>query len=97
MAFTTRAALRSTFRRPAGGRWNSVKSVAGSQAARHLHSLSSARLQAAKVSPAELTKILSERIEKFSDAANVEEVGRVLNVGDGIARVYGLKSVKAGK
>eukprot|EP00392_Amoebophrya_sp_AT5.2_P010045 g10076.t1 len=97
MAFTTRAALRSTFRRPAGGRWNSVKSVAGSQAARHLHSLSSARLQAAKVSPAELTKILSERIEKFTDAANVEEVGRVLNVGDGIARVYGLKSVKAGE
>ncbi|CAD7962837.1 unnamed protein product [Amoebophrya sp. A25] len=58
---------------------------------------SAARLQAAKVSPAELTKILSERIEKFSDAANVEEVGRVLNVGDGIARVYGLRNVKAGE
>ena len=52
---------------------------------------------AAKVSPAELTKILSDRISKFSDAADVEEVGRVLNVGDGIARVYGLKNVKAGE
>lgn len=52
---------------------------------------------AAKVSPAELTKILSERIANFSDQADVQEVGRVLSVGDGIARVYGLKGVKAGE
>jgi len=57
----------------------------------------SARASAAKVSPAELTKILTERISKFSDAADVEEVGRVLNVGDGIARVYGLRNVQAGE
>ena len=63
---------------------------------RLLHT-SASRTYAAKVSPAELTKILSERISKFSDAADVEEVGRVLNVGDGIARVYGLKNVKAGE
>ena len=42
---------------------------------------------AAKVSPAELTKILSDRVSNFADAADVEEVGRVLSVGDGIARV----------
>merc|ERR1719491_680275 len=52
---------------------------------------------AAKVSPAELTKILSERIANFQDQQDVQEVGRVLSVGDGIARIYGLKSVKAGE
>eukprot|EP00442_Polarella_glacialis_P056360 CAMPEP_0115090544 /NCGR_PEP_ID=MMETSP0227-20121206/25495_1 /TAXON_ID=89957 /ORGANISM="Polarella glacialis, Strain CCMP 1383" /LENGTH=141 /DNA_ID=CAMNT_0002481715 /DNA_START=87 /DNA_END=509 /DNA_ORIENTATION=+ len=57
---------------------------------------SSAR-HAAKVSPAELTKILSERIANFKDQADVQEVGRVLSVGDGIARIYGLKGVKAGE
>jgi len=49
------------------------------------------------VSPAELTKILSERIANFSDQQDVQEVGRVLSVGDGIARIYGLKGVKAGE
>jgi len=49
------------------------------------------------VSPAELTKILTDRIANFSDQADVQEVGRVLSVGDGIARIYGLKGVKAGE
>jgi len=49
------------------------------------------------VSPAELTKILTERIANFSDQADLLEVGRVLSVGDGIARIYGLKGVKAGE
>jgi len=52
---------------------------------------------AAKVSPAELTKILTDRIANFSEQADVQEVGRVLSVGDGIARIYGLKGVKAGE
>jgi len=55
------------------------------------------RAMAAKVSPAELTKILSERISNFKEQQDVEEVGRVLSVGDGIARIYGLKNVKAGE
>jgi len=59
-------------------------------AARSLHTSASAR--AAKVSPAELTKILSERIANFQDQQDVQEVGRVLSVGDGIARIYGLKA-----
>merc|ERR1719240_668809 len=57
----------------------------------------SAKALAAKVSPAELTKILSERISNFSEQQQVEEVGRVLTVADGIARIYGLRSVKAGE
>merc|ERR1740129_2665149 len=64
-------------------------------ASRHLHT--SVSRSAAKVSPAELTKILSERIANFSDQQDVQEVGRVLSVGDGIARIYGLKGVKAGE
>eukprot|EP00747_Dinoflagellata_sp_TGD_P141654 gnl/TRDRNA2_/TRDRNA2_176157_c0_seq1.p1 gnl/TRDRNA2_/TRDRNA2_176157_c0~~gnl/TRDRNA2_/TRDRNA2_176157_c0_seq1.p1 ORF type:complete len:557 (+),score=145.42 gnl/TRDRNA2_/TRDRNA2_176157_c0_seq1:51-1721(+) len=62
---------------------------------RSLHT--SAAPLAAKVSPAELTKILSERIANFQDQQDVQEVGRVLSVGDGIARIYGLKGVKAGE
>jgi len=75
-------------------------SARGAGTSRSLHTLrtSAPRLAAAKVSPAELTKILSERVSKFQEAAGeVEEVGRVLNVGDGIARVYGLRNVKAGE
>eukprot|EP00397_Hematodinium_sp_SG-2012_P011628 GEMP01011773.1.p1 GENE.GEMP01011773.1~~GEMP01011773.1.p1 ORF type:complete len:569 (+),score=126.39 GEMP01011773.1:48-1709(+) len=64
-------------------------------AARQLHISSPAA--AAKVSPAELTRILSERIANFSEAAEIDEVGRVLSVGDGIARIYGLQNVKAGE
>merc|ERR1719271_743883 len=55
------------------------------------------RAMAAKVSPAELTKILSDRISNFKDQQDVTEVGRVLSVGDGIARIYGLRNVKAGE
>merc|ERR1719465_390485 len=51
----------------------------------------------AKVSPAELTKILSERITNFAEHQSIEEAGRVLTVADGIARIYGLKTVKAGE
>merc|ERR1719156_31805 len=69
--------------------------VVSSATARPLHTSSS--LSAAKVSPAELTKILSERISNFQDQQDVQEVGRVLSVGDGIARIYGLKNVKAGE
>merc|ERR1712100_41789 len=52
---------------------------------------------ATKVSPAELTKIMGERIANFQDQQDVQEVGRGLSVGDGIARIYGLKGVKAGE
>ena len=55
----------------------------------------SVALQAAKVSPAELTKILQQRITNFTEQKEVEEVGRVLSISDGIARIYGLRNVKA--
>merc|ERR1719395_86089 len=66
-------------------------------AALHGKSVHTSAARNAKVSPAELTKILSERISNFSEQQQVEEVGRVLTVADGIARIYGIKSVKAGE
>merc|ERR1712226_1818521 len=44
---------------------------------------------------AEVSSILEERILGQSTSANLEETGRVLSIGDGIARVYGLKNVQA--
>ncbi len=46
---------------------------------------------------AEITAILKSQIKNFGDTAEVTEVGQVLSVGDGIARVYGLDSVQAGE
>jgi F-type H+-transporting ATPase subunit alpha len=46
---------------------------------------------------AEISKILKEQISNFGDEAEVSEVGKVLSVGDGIARVYGLDNVQAGE
>lgn len=48
-----------------------------------------------RISPDEITKILKERIEGYEKQANLEETGRVVQVGDAIAAVYGLKKVKA--
>ncbi len=46
---------------------------------------------------AEISAILKEQIKNFGQEAEVTEVGQVLSVGDGIARVYGLDNVQAGE
>jgi len=46
---------------------------------------------------AEISAILKEQIENFGIEADVAEVGQVLSVGDGVARVYGLDNVRAGE
>jgi len=46
---------------------------------------------------AEISAILKEQIANFGTEAEVSEVGQVLSVGDGIARVYGLDQVQAGE
>ena len=46
---------------------------------------------------AEISAILKEQIANFGNDAEVAEVGRVLSVGDGIARIYGLDNVQAGE
>jgi len=44
---------------------------------------------------AEVSSILEERILGAAPTANLDETGRVLSIGDGIARVYGLKNIQA--
>ncbi|MFN3875985.1 MAG: F0F1 ATP synthase subunit alpha, partial [Flavobacteriales bacterium] len=51
----------------------------------------------AHVQPAEVTAILKQELAGFRSEAELEEVGTVLQVGDGIARIYGLKGVQSGE
>ena len=50
-----------------------------------------------EINPSEVTKILKEQIKNFGEKTEVTEVGQVLSVGDGIARIYGLDNVQAGE
>jgi ATP synthase alpha/beta family, beta-barrel domain len=63
-------------------------------AVRALHSTAPAP---AAVDPSELSSIIEERVLNYQEKVNLDEVGRVLSVGDGIARVYGLNSCKSGE
>ncbi|GHG98800.1 F0F1 ATP synthase subunit alpha [Pseudodonghicola xiamenensis] len=49
------------------------------------------------IQAAEISAILKDQIKNFGQEAEVAEIGRVLSVGDGIARVYGLDNVQAGE
>merc|ERR1711998_328266 len=51
----------------------------------------------AAVGAAEVSSILEDRIKSFYADTNIDEIGRVLAIGDGIARVYGLQEVQAGE
>jgi len=50
-----------------------------------------------QIRPDEVSSILKDQISGFSSAASLEEVGTVLQVGDGIARIYGLFGVQSGE
>jgi F-type H+-transporting ATPase subunit alpha len=50
-----------------------------------------------EIRAAEISSILKSQIEKFGAEADVAEVGQVVSVGDGVARIYGLDNVKAGE
>ncbi len=49
------------------------------------------------IKPDEISAILREQLSNFKTAAQLEEVGTVLQVGDGIARIYGLNNVLSGE
>ena len=51
----------------------------------------------AEINPAEVSSILREQLAGVKTAAELEEVGTVLQVGDGIARIYGLSNVQSGE
>ena len=50
-----------------------------------------------EIRAAEISAILKEQIANFGTEADVAEVGQVISVGDGVARVYGLDNVQAGE
>merc|ERR1712188_206018 len=91
---TMQSAARSAMRRAASG----LKTVTKAQpavavAARQFHG----SVQRAAMNAQEVTSILEERIKTFYSETNIDEIGRVLSIGDGIANVYGLNGVQAGE
>ena len=49
------------------------------------------------INPSEITKVIQDKIKNINKEAEINEVGQVLSVGDGIARIYGLDNVQAGE
>merc|ERR1711990_856669 len=88
---------RSALRAARSGIKQSFKSQTSShavrQAARQFHGTA---LRSA-IGAAEISSILEDRIQSYYSETNIDEIGRVLEIGDGIARVYGLKEVQAGE
>merc|ERR1711959_253821 len=91
----TMQASRNAIRRAAAGFGRKTKAVNPvlAAAARQFNSTT----KRGAVSASEVTTILEERIKSFYSDTNIDEIGRVLTVGDGIARVYGLNEVQAGE
>jgi F-type H+-transporting ATPase subunit alpha len=51
----------------------------------------------AEIKPAEISGILRQQLAGFKNETELQEVGSVLQVGDGIARIYGLSNVQSGE
>ena len=51
----------------------------------------------ATIKPAEISAILKEQLTGFEGKASLNEIGTVLQIGDGIARIYGLSKVQYGE
>ena len=48
-----------------------------------------------KIKPSEVSQVLLDQLKGVSSSANFDEVGTVLTVGDGVARIYGLRNAEA--
>merc|ERR1711884_11627 len=93
MALTSRVAAQIARQLPRTLKQVPQKSLgAGFVAARNISSSSPAF---AASGAGEISSILEERVLGAAPAVNLEETGRVLSIGDGIARVYGLKNIQA--
>ena len=51
----------------------------------------------AEIKPSEVSAILRQQLAGYRSESELEEVGTVLQVGDGIARIYGLSNVRSGE
>ncbi|MEE9130689.1 MAG: hypothetical protein V3T84_11775, partial [Phycisphaerales bacterium] len=54
-------------------------------------------IETVKIKTDEITSVIKQEIEQFSAELEISEVGRVVEVGDGIARIYGLSRSMAGE
>merc|ERR1712167_347423 len=88
---TTMQAARTAVRRAAAGL---ARAPVAANLARQFQSSAP---RAAGLGAAEISNILEDRIKNFYSEVNTDEIGRVLSIGDGIAIVYGLESVRAGE
>ncbi|KAK0631683.1 P-loop containing nucleoside triphosphate hydrolase protein [Immersiella caudata] len=88
-----RNALRQSTR--AVGALSASSRVAVRNAAPTVSALQSRTYAEAKASPTEVSSILEQRIRGVQEESNLAETGRVLSVGDGIARVHGMANVQA--
>src|SRR4051794_34327193 len=81
--------------RPVSERRNQDRPNAGPVQARRPPAIRVGKGRHVKLRPEEITSILKERIEHYDVETDLAEVGTVLQVGDGIARVYGLENAVA--
>ncbi|KAK3694340.1 P-loop containing nucleoside triphosphate hydrolase protein [Podospora appendiculata] len=88
-----RNALRQSTR--AVGVLSATSRVAVRNAAPAVSALQTRTYAEAKASPTEVSSILEQRIRGVQEESNLAETGRVLSVGDGIARVHGMANVQA--
>jgi F-type H+-transporting ATPase subunit alpha len=49
------------------------------------------------IRPDEVSSIIRDQLSNFKSESELEEVGTILQVGDGVARIYGLSNAKAGE
>ncbi|CAR28836.1 ZYRO0F13068p [Zygosaccharomyces rouxii] len=88
----SRTAVRNVARFAAG---NVARASRVASVARPATIIAGRRYASAKAQPTEVSSILEERIRGISGEADLNETGRVLSIGDGIARVYGLNNLQA--
>merc|ERR1712072_664431 len=86
-------AARTALRRAVSGRAPKTNPAVLAAAARQFNSTT----KRAAMGAAEISFILEDRIKNFYQETNIDEIGKVLAIGDGIAQVYGLNEVQAGE
>jgi F-type H+-transporting ATPase subunit alpha len=74
-----------------------AKDAFGGRAASIARGFHTSPAVSAGISAQELSSLLEERISGHYSALDIDEIGRVLSVGDGIARVYGLNKIQSGE
>jgi len=89
------SAVSSVLRRSASN--GAVRAACAAVSVRGLHATPAAAAKKGAASVAELSSIIESKIMDYGSEVQLEEIGKVLAIGDGIARVHGLQKVQAGE